>query len=266
MPKSNRQNPVVLEDLLRIKRAEKPTEAFWQEWEGRYKERRRQAMLEPRPWIKETAARLSIAMARWYLPMGAAAVVAMTFFAVREYNPTVPHQGFSGSVAALDSSTAVAPVATPSGDVLGELRQAALTNGAASVEQERQPGALSDVLSGVDRSADLSPTERAIAANLAAMHALEPELARSWRGRSFVVPNVGSGNALDEEPLASVAASRDLRRSRILGYDFQPVNGTDTPAYSRQQERSISRLAEDQFYESKARSLGARGDRVLVRF
>lgn len=266
MNKVNRDKPVVIEDLLRIKRAERPAEEFWQEWDKRFKERRREAMLEPRSWLREATSRFGLAVARWYLPVGAAAVVTMTVLAVREYNPTVETPGFSGSVAALDTLAAVPPAPESAGrDVLGELRQVATVDARGTSAQGRQPGALSNLVAGVEQEDTLSPTEKAIAANLAAMHALEPELAHSWRGRSFVLP-AASGNALDEEPLAGIAAARDFRRSRMLGFDFQPASANETPAYSRQQERSISRLAEDQLYEAKVRSLGARGDRVLVRF
>lgn len=266
MNQPNRQKPISVEELLRIKRSEKPTDEFWKDWQARYTARRREVMLVEKSWWKDVFPRMGIAVARWYLPVGAAAVVTMTFFAVREYNPSVPVQDYSG--ATVSTEVEVQPKAVqmaPSG-VLRELREAPPRELNRVMGIERQPGAISSTVVGIEQEGRMSPTERAIAANLAAVHAMEPELTHSWRGRSFVTA-VNTGNrALDEEPLANVSANRDLRRVRTLGFEYQSTGATGTPSYSRQPERWISRLNEEQLYEVKSGSVGARGDRVLVRF
>ena len=268
MKPDHRRRPVAVEDLLRLKRAEKPNPEFWTDWEQRFKERRRQVEAEPRVWWKEALPQLGIAVARWHVPLGAAAVVALTFFAVREYNPTEHMVGSTGGGTVVTS----APLAGEktkigSADVLGELRRPAASAPTMVASAELRPGDISSALAGMPADDRLSPTERAIAANLAAVQALEPELAHSWRGRSLVPPAVTTGaNALNEEPLANVAVARDFKRGRMLGYGFQPATASEFPAYSRQQERMISRLNENQLYEAKLPSVGARGDRLSVRF
>jgi hypothetical protein len=77
-----------IEELLRLKRAERPSGEFWTEFERDLRTKQLAAIIEKRPWW--VALRLPQAarqLARYQLPVGAAAVLALGFVVIRNDRP-----------------------------------------------------------------------------------------------------------------------------------------------------------------------------------
>jgi|GEM_PF-210339 len=75
-PSSSR---VTLEDLLRVKRAERPPAEFWVEFERNLRAKQLAAIVEKRPWWRSWR---SISLSRWSLPVGAAAALVVALSSV----------------------------------------------------------------------------------------------------------------------------------------------------------------------------------------
>ena len=83
MPEKNKQPKVSLEDLFAIKRAERPPAEFWDSFQREFHVRQRAAAIEPKRWWF-VLPRIFAGMSRYQMPMGAAAVLAVTFLSFRE--------------------------------------------------------------------------------------------------------------------------------------------------------------------------------------
>lgn len=278
MKDSRPKTPVTLEDLLRLKRAEKPDAAFWAQFEQEFRAKQLAAAVERRRWWFSLP-RFMPQLVRLSVPVGATAVLALTFVSLREQAP---------SVASTDASVAFEPVAT---EQVSEVAVAAVepvsSVGAVpeiAVETPMQTSALQvasvdyrpattrssiaieasmDPLAGVEEDAIsanltpvLSPSARLIAANMAEA---EIEFAKMLHRRD-TAPRVV------EEPLAQITVPSSNRTSRVL-----PPQMAQLASYSLDNERSPSvterqarRLSEDQFYDA-ARRLSAQADRLMLK-
>ena len=86
-PESNR--PITIEDLLRLKRAERPPAEFWTDFDRKLRAKQLAALVDKRPWW-QTLPRLSFGFSRYRIALGTSAIFALTFFAVREYRGVSP--------------------------------------------------------------------------------------------------------------------------------------------------------------------------------
>src|SRR5258708_16261428 len=84
MPKSDQRPQVTVEDLLRLKRAERPAAEFWTNFERELRQKQLIALLEKRPWWQELP---QILARRAYLPVGATAILAFTLVSLKYYAP-----------------------------------------------------------------------------------------------------------------------------------------------------------------------------------
>ena len=89
-PEPSEAGKVSLGELLRLKRAERPEPEFWARFEQDLRAKQLAAIVEKRPWW--VALRLPLAtraLSRWtvQLPLGAAAVLALSVVGVREDRP-----------------------------------------------------------------------------------------------------------------------------------------------------------------------------------
>ncbi|HRE83315.1 MAG TPA: hypothetical protein PLN52_19880 [Opitutaceae bacterium] len=113
---------VSLEDLLRLKRAERPEPVFWDRFEQELRAKQLAAIVERRPWWQLDLSRLVASVSRLKLPLGATAVLTLTLIGVREYrqsHDSGPAQPASidlataaGSSADVDQSEAITPTVT----------------------------------------------------------------------------------------------------------------------------------------------------------
>ena len=271
MSSAPQRRPVTIEDLLRLKRAERPPAEFWTEWDRQLRTKQLAAILDKRPWWRDALPRLGLALGRYHLPLGATAILALTILTVHEYrsvNTELP----------VPAATPVARVGAPSTKIegadtgsLAELRQPANVARDEVAEDSARPQKVAHTVSLLPTTRDSvmdamsGPAAREIAANLAVARATEPGLARILK--SAVAYDLSTPRVRAEEPLARLAALHDIRQGRLQVYATNAAYAPDAnPAVSRFHDRQVSRLSEDQLFESAARRIGAAGDRAWVKF
>lgn len=271
MSSAPRRRPVTIEDLLRLKRAERPPAEFWPEWDRQLRTKQLAAIVDKRPWWRDALPRFGVALARHHLPLGATAILALTFLTVREYRSV-------GSDLAAPATTPVARANVPSDNLdetdagsLAEQRQSTSAARDQTAAESAQPAEVSRAVSLLPSTRESTaeamarPAAREIAANLALARATDPGLARMLRS--------GAGYELSaqlvqvEEPLARVAALRNTRSGRLQVFATNATYAPGAPAAVVDfHERQVSRLSEDQLFEAAIRRIGAKGDRAWVKF
>lgn len=287
--KSDQKNQITLEDLLRLKRAERPPAEFWPEFERELRAKQLAALVTRRPWWRTLPQRAFAGLARYHLPLGATAVLALTFISVREYQTAAPERSLvpnagASSVAATSASAETEVAAVNSGAIVlslparGEFSaMSAPVDEIASTEavEERatEPQALAGNVSamnalvgvavGVER--DESPSARSIAGNFTAVQTTEGQFNRSLldNQRGFET-RVMPARAVD--PLAQMTPPSQARRARYLGKALPASAATTAPA-GRSSERLANRISDDRLYDSVSRYAFG-GDRVslMVKF
>lgn len=257
-----------LEDLLRVKRAERPPADFWVSFERELRTRQLAAAVQkPRWWSRMP--RLS-GFARYQVPMGAAAVLAVTFLTLREYR----EPGFETAYPVPTATAADRAEVSPTGDEEGDdpvidlapvtvatyveptmVRQEPMRRQATSNVASANP---EDRVEEQPRERALSPSARSIAVNLAAV---EPELG-SVLGRSGLL---ATPSRTMREPLAELTALRDARREPLFAYNSDLSGGGSDRDGSQATHRIGSRINETELYDS-VRRLSGGGDRLTLRF
>ena len=271
MSSAPHRRSVTVEDLMRLKRAERPPAEFWSEWDQQLRTKQLAAILDKRPWWRDALPRLGMVLARHPLPLGATAILALTILTVREYRSV-------NSELAVPVASPVARIDMPSAKLdesdtgsLAGLRQPATVARDEVAVASAQPQEISRTATLLPATRDSvadamsRPAAREIAANLAVARATDPGLARILRsvaGYELSAPRVPV-----EEPLARVAALHDTRQGRLQVYATNAIYAPGTnSAVSRFHDRQVSSLSEDQLYEADAHRIGARGDRAWLKF
>ena len=83
--KQDTERKITVEDLIRLKRAERPPAVFWATFEAEIRSKQLSAIVNKRPWWHGLA-RASAIVSRYQLPFGAAAAVALTWAGVHYYS------------------------------------------------------------------------------------------------------------------------------------------------------------------------------------
>ena len=78
------KKPVSLEDLLHLKRAERPPEAFWLQFESELRAKQLAAIVDRGPWWSSWR-NISRLLARQSLPIGATAALALGLLSFHGY-------------------------------------------------------------------------------------------------------------------------------------------------------------------------------------
>lgn len=280
MPDSHQRPKVTIEDLLRLKRAERPASEFWHNFERELRQKQLTALLEKRPWwqgLPQLFAR------RAYLPVGATAILAFTLVSIKYYVPTQVTQveGLSNGAASVSvagnevSAPAPAPaaVSTPVSSPLVNRSDATaqrLDDRTAVVMPAAEVAA-----SAPARSTELTPTmispettetpsARSIAANLARLEQSEPELVNAVMGNRLSSPVRAQTALAQTSELASVPTGSSKRSHILAQYSDRPLAPEPTaPEIVR--ERLVRRLADPEITDRISR-LGLRGDAVSLKF
>lgn len=255
MKQGPKKKQINVEDLLRLKRSETPDPEFWGGWQRGMRSKLTRAAQEKRPWWRDALPRFSIAIARWHVPVGAAALAALAFVAIREYEPSLP-------VLASQSSPSREDIAQHA--LAAERAPAERSGSVSSEEVSMMPGEISRLVAMMAPSDNkLSPAARTIAANLAYAQSLEADLATSeirTGGPSFSIvasPEANGSRASD--------TARDGRRGMLSRYQLASYNEGAAPKGSSE-VRPVSRISEDQLYESPSRRVGGSGNRLSLKF
>lgn len=256
------QRPVTVEDLLRLKRAERPPEAFWADFDRGLRAKQLAALLPSRPWWQRwTGGRWWPAWGRLALPLGAAGLISGFFLAPRSGVETVvTPERVAWSVEAGPVAARVAPLTeSPAAVVVAPARQvepavvetaavAAVTPDAEAPRAAVRAPALVAVESFPLKWAAAGGTEPAMAVTLlGGARRMEPRVATS---RPVI------------EPLQQMVPPGERRGARILTAMVSVASVENGP---RATERVASRLSEERLYDQIER-FGARGAGVNVRF
>ena len=252
------KRPVTVEDLLKIKRSERPRDDFWNGWQAQMRSRLNAARQEHRPWYKDFFHRLGIGIARQQMAVGTACMLALGFVLLHDSRPSFSPLPGELPGAELRLSPVAKAVSLPAPVVAEPQQRVALDRSQPAFSDARQTREASTAITQLERSEGPSPAALAIAANLAAVEAVDPDLRPRYSfGDVFEVPERGTPERV----------VRESRSDSLLGYSYAPSVATETNTQSRRQDRLLSRLSEDALSESAARRLGgSRGDRVSLRF
>lgn len=276
-----------LEDLLRLKRAERPAAEFWNEFDRGLRQKQLAASIEPRPWWLGLSL-VSRRLAPYGLPVSAAAAALFAVMIVRTESPLGGPAGpveFAPSSPAPASAAVSAPAVTTSAPLAAAASPAA---SAASFEPVvlvettpapeasiAPPAPAAPVVSTLalaaaeetPASAERSLSQTLIAENLAAVPAEAPELA------TVVAPATLSAAPAPQEVAAAEGDAESLkmvaftpRHARVLlaMADNPEVQATGGIAHLRDRlAHSLDR--DDSIYGSVSR-LGVGGDRLSVSF
>ena len=272
-----RKTTVTLEDLLRLKRAEQPPDEFWAQFERGLRTKQLAAIVEPRPWWAPFI-RIGTRISRYQLPVGATAILAITFLTVQEYRPVNSSAVLEPAVAATMSvatpavsdvrlgraEVVTAPVVSNVGVVTAPDEQSQPTAVAvAPAKHDNVPAAPVGSSSHVVEVNPELTSAGYMAENLAAAQAVDPELDqmlnRSLRG---VEARPARG-----EPLAQVSVPGETRRARLLGGAAWLASASMGDSALRTNEQATRRLTERRLAESDVTSrIDVGGNRLVVKF
>lgn len=268
------RSKVTVEDLLRIKRAERPSPEFWGRFEQELRAKQLAAIVEKRPWWHAWPRGL-VRGGRWYLPAGASAALVLSLFVAREYYHSIAPVAETARTVAVASPLTPVPdavaVSAPEETLAHDLVTPASTGTNASALEpvalsNVRPGEIARVISMMgadshpdDASRDLSPAARLVAPNLALNQALSLDSVASLGAASgFETRGLPALRSVgDAEPLAQMSTPKYRSSARYLttalpaGYVFETASARPSePAKNRISDRalredSVSRLGVD---------------------
>lgn len=295
---TDEKRPIGVEDLLRLKRLEKPPAEFWVEFDRELRAKQLAALVSKRPWW--SAGTSILARLRWVpIPLGAAAVAAVAFVSLREIEEPVTAAPSASVAASVESpATTVSPVAlveepralsiSPAsyGDVEGseapelvavadvvesassrepEVRTRLVTLASQELGTARSAAAgpsLISLLAGDEfhlGASEISPSARSIASNLAAAQELGAGLLRVSHGfESRAMP----ARTTKTDPLQQMSSPSDARRARFLTAMVSPVS---SESIERTSARMAHRISGEELYEQEQR-FGTRRGGFNVKF
>lgn len=257
---------VTIEDLLHLKRAERPEQDYWVKFEGEMRQKQLAALLRKDPWWTRLAHNLG---RKHYLQLGAsAALVAMVLLNVREQNVTLPESSrpmpsLAGVVGApgnsQESIIASDPVAEP--DQVEEVL--ATTEVPVASISDTKASTATAANEQVDKIA--TQMHRSLAAEIAELGQMEAGVNPVDLMRHGRMATVARTESVRQQPeLGSVSISSNRKSVRLLaGYeDRRFVPEPNAPDIVR--ERLARRLS-DQDLADQVRRLDVKGDRLSLR-
>ncbi len=274
-----RKTTVTLEDLLRVKRAEQPPAEFWADFERGMRSKQLAAIVEPRPWWAPFI-RVGARISRYQLPVGATAILAITLFTLREYQPVNSNPVFEPAVTELanhvapmpvmskpDAALVMAPVATSPVLVAAEPVPAAQAQGSRTAQPAPSTATAVGAVSHVSMvNAELSSARYMadkMADNLAASQASDSNLDQMLGHSLRTTDNVPARS----EPLAQISVPGESRLYRLLGGSVQTVSVSSGDSALRLNEQAARHLTERRISESDVISrLAVGGNRLTVKF
>lgn len=268
MPLPENRSRITIEDLLRLKRAERPDPEFWNKFEAELRQKQLAALVERRRWWQSLP---QLFVRRAYVPIGAAAVLTVSLVSVRTFTPTaVPAdeeiRPLRSRVAATAPVAAMAPAVEQAVQTqVAEVVVAPTAPASAPVLSEKMPAQTGDLVPWSARPTD-TPSARSIARNLATLEQTEPELANSLLPTRVVESNSVQQAALNVAEIASVStAASSSRRTRLLAAMGERQFAPDPAAPEVVRERLSRRLGDTELTGGWTR-VGVKADRVSLKF
>lgn len=270
MMKPENRRPVTLEDILRLKRAERPSQEFWTQFDRELRAKQLAALVEKRPWWSVVPRALA-GMSRYHLPIGATAILALSIVSIREFRPispaTVqPHNSRAvsaqeaGSAAVRSDAGSAAPEAVAfaaDGGLHSRSTDLALdSDSLGSTGFAQTPKAGIATLESGRVASEIMPGARLTGGNLISVQqvALVRDAVSASRGfESRVMP----ARTPKVDPLAQMTSPADVRRTWLLNAALASASVT-LPA--RSGDRIARRLTNDRFYDDTVSRFDAKGN------
>ncbi|MDQ5978528.1 MAG: hypothetical protein QG602_1502 [Verrucomicrobiota bacterium] len=244
-----------LEEVLRLKRAERPGPEFWMGFERELRQKQLTALVEKRRWWHGLPLVVS---RRIYLPVGATAVVAFALVAVRFNSPV--------RIAGVESTAPRIEAVDPDVEMLpATVVATALQDRYEEPSMSRTYATIAEVTAvpheAAEAWAENSPSARSIAANLASLEQSEPELVQAVIGNRLSSPaRVQAAAMLEPETALSQPAPRYRLIARYADRVLSPK--PEAPDLVRQH---LARRLGDDLGDDLSR-IGLGGDRVSLKF
>lgn len=283
-----RKRPVTLEDILRLKRAERPSVEFWSQFDRELRVKQLAALVEKRPWWRTISlGRILGGVRRFHLPLGATAVLAATLFSVREFQaPKSSTAAASSPARTLQSGGLTVSSAASVREVVVDPAESALVNvtGAALVASQDSAPVVSPVALGAELTAAIMSGQLGSMVGVAphadessvfvsshgrgaAEKFMELQVADTLLSRQLLSPARGfetrvlPARSKPVEPLAQMKVPSGSRRSNLIA--SATLAATTVPVIAS--ERSARALSDERIYDTSSR-VNARGAGVLVKF
>lgn len=277
------KRPVSLEDLLRLKRAERPPEAFWGDFDRQLRAKQLAALVEKRPWWQGWSLGAILAgLRRHPLPLGAAVALGVAYLGLRSGSDRVSAPAVvpsSAVVAQMAPSPVVGPETPSAGRVEAPVPASAPSFVAAipavpvaavpveSAETSSDPSAPAATFASAEREADRPLFVSSVPLSLEAQSSLlmaqsEPLSSGALLGGATRLEARAPASRVAVEPLRQMTPPADRRGTRIL---TAMVSMASVENAMRTTERAATRLSEEQLYE-QIRRVGAVGAAVNVKF
>jgi len=257
---------VTVEDLLRVKRAERPTAEFWADFDRELRAKQLAALVAKRPWWNALP-RFLREVVRHQLPIGATAVLAITLVSLRNYQPVVrvhnagqietPMPAAVPPVSVSDQrASAVAGSDKAVTDTVADDQAVESTDA-----REVVPASSSRLVPVIQTRTEFAtnrdedrPSARSIAENRAVAEAM-------LGTRSGFEARALPTRMVTQEPLTQVSNPSEARRSRFATAFAAAAIGTSPVPTTR----VASRLSDEQLYDTIHR-FGASGNTLSFKF
>ena len=273
MSTSDHRPKIAVEDLLRLKRAERPEASFWANFETELRQKQLSALLERRSWWQNIPQLFS---RRAYLPIGATAILTFSLVSVKYYYPIQLTQSDGGSLVETTALNYSSGMETVSAAPVAASLPMVNRHEQALVPQQAQVSALSDAQVSardssiphaavrIDYPTKESPSARSIAANLAHLEQSEPELINAFLGSRLSLPVRVQAASAPSVELASIPVNNSKRNRLLAHYTDRQLN-TEPTAPDAVRERLSRRLGDSDFNDRFSR-FGLKGDQVSLKF
>ena len=282
--KSEKQPPskVSLDDLFALKRAERPTEDFWQDFQRDFHIRQRAEAIEPKRWWF-VLPRVFAGFSHYQMPIGAAAVLAGTFLSFREYREpgfevaystpqvqpvaieTVP-EIVAEPIAAIQpvvASTLESAEAALLGVEVAQIETVVTASPVTPEAFELSPMVVWAGTSGLANPVAPTPSQLSIAANLATV-----EDAQLQVGRLLGEPQLDLAAAITQSATLGQVSIPEPTRQHLFVYQGSPTNfSVEREKDSGRDTHSLiaNRISHDELYDSVSR-LSAGGNHLTLKF
>ncbi len=234
MPELEQRPQVTVEDLLRLKRAERPAAEFWTNFERELRQKQLTALLEKRPWWQQLP---QVLARRAYLPVGATAILAFTLVSVKYYapaqlaaSPSVPAANPSVTldrIAALPAAPVSSPLVNRSESVAPVRDQNTVAASTPAVTPAPAEAVELMPLLVAPREVE-KPSARLLAANASPLDQSETDFAAAALGNRLSEPARVQTAAVTEE-LASVPNNAARRNHLLAQYGGRQLNPEPLP-------------------------------------
>ena len=279
--KSETNRPINIEDLLRLKRAERPPSEFWADFDRALRAKQLAALVTKRPWWRNLP-RTIAAFSRYRVPLGASAILALTVFSFRDHKLTSTHQpperevGVPAVSSAQNTTDSERPVPTSETALAGQSITSSVAQPDTTIAVPVVLGTIGATVTEISHV--LAPDDGSEAASATAPQAQSQRYSEAGlvvaqvpeRLRNHGLLSGANGFESREtpariaiEPLQQMSLPSDTRRSRLL---TAMVSTASLESTGRTAERAANRIPEERLYDQVHFRFGAKADRLQVKF